>query len=542
MRSNPIREILESDDIQRKKTLFSFSVHDDDQKILVKFRLWATYNFPQYFKSKDAPFHKRQYQSKDLTSIDASNLRAYKGTASAFVDIAFRGAAKTARTKLFLAYCILNDMDHFRRYIKVLSADDTNSKQIVVDIYNMFVNPKVSEMYAEVFARTEFKREETMESFTTATGVKVYADTVGTAQRGALQEDARPDLILFEDFEDRITLYSAKKTRMIWANMEEARTGLAVGGSCIYNCNYVSELGNVHKLVEKARGSEYQDLLIQPIMNKHTGELAWPERYPIEEINKMRKDDEDFEGERMCEPSASKDILFDRARLDTMPVRQPVRESGQFRIFREYDPAHRYGSGHDVAGGVGLDSSTSVFIDFHTFPCEVVGTFASNAIKPESFGFEVKREQDIFGGCISAIENNKYDAAILAAKNQGATLFGHNRTDATRIEVQGIREWGWNTNGSTKPTMFLALTKAVEDGLLLLNDAGLIAEAKSYSRNDLIDREEDPRMTTRHFDLLTACAIAWQMNPHASVARPKHDDYALDDASEEYSAYSDIGF
>ncbi len=63
--------------------------------------------------------------------------------------------------------------------------------------------------------------------------------------------------------------------------------------------------------------------------------------------------------------------------------------------------------------------------------------------------------------------------------------------------------------------MMSAFKKAVEDGLLILNDEGLIAEAKTYSRNDLIDKEEDVRLTTRHFDLLVAAAIAWQMKDHA---------------------------
>ena len=52
--------------------------------------------------------------------------------------------------------------------------------------------------------------------------------------------------------------------------------------------------------------------------------------------------------------------------------------------------------------------------------------------------------------------------------------------------------------------MIFALSKAIEDGLLILNDINLINELKSYTRNDLIDDEHDPRLTTRHFDLLIA--------------------------------------
>lgn len=60
--------------------------------------------------------------------------------------------------------------------------------------------------------------------------------------------------------------------------------------------------------------------------------------------------------------------------------------------------------------------------------------------------------------------------------------------------------------------------EAIESGLVELNDEDLIAEMKSYTRNDLIDNPVDIRLTTRHFDLLIAFCLAWQMRHHA---RPK---------------------
>ncbi len=62
--------------------------------------------------------------------------------------------------------------------------------------------------------------------------------------------------------------------------------------------------------------------------------------------------------------------------------------------------------------------------------------------------------------------------------------------------------------------------KACNDGLVALNDKDLIQEAKSYTRNDLIDNSPDPRdvsNATRHFDLLCAAAISWQMKDTATV-------------------------
>lgn len=520
-----IKEILTKDDPVELKSLFSFDSSNTDEQVIAKFNLWGRKLFPQYFKSKDAPFHHQ---------INLDNLRVYREGIQ-FIDIAFRGAGKDVKTKLFIAFVIVNDMDHFRRYFKVLSEDGGNSKQSVTDIYNMLITPRVSRIYPETFEKTIFKREETMGGFTTATGIKVVADTVGTEQRGAIQEETRPDFIWFNDFETRKTLRSAVITRAIWDNMEEARTGLEKGAGGVYTCNYISELGNVHRLVTESL-SERKVVLILPIADEE-GNPTW-DRYTKEDIQIMKETDDDFEGERMCRPSASRDVLFDRERLEGMTVRQPIKESAGFKIYREFNPSHRYGSGHDVAGGVSLDSSTSVFIDFDVFPNEVVGVFASNTIKPEAFGDEIFRQTELFGGNIAAIENNKFDQAVLKAKQLGTRLYSYITGKDIKFNKGTARDYGWSTNSATKPKMFFDFAKAVQDGLLVLNDKDLIAEAKSYSRNELMDREADARLTTRHFDLLTAGAIAWQMRNHATIEN-KSD--VLDIYIEELPMYPDIG-
>lgn len=522
-----LQEILNSNDVTRILPLFTFTLAESNEVILFKFGLWSRYLFPQYFKAQDAAFH---------VQIDAGNLDTYRGSLKQFIDIAFRGAAKTARTKLFIAFVILNDKEHYRKYFKILCEDVDNSKQLVTDIYNMLVNAQVKRFYPDTFKETDAKREERMESFTTFSGVKVISDTVGTGQRGSLQEDARPDYIWFDDFETRKTLYSAKDTRKIWANMEEARTGLAKTGGCIYTCNYVSEQGNVHTLVVKESSSKR--ILIVPIMID--GVPTWS-YYTVAEINQMKIDDDDFEGERMCRPSASKDVLFDRASLDKQKPLEPVRVVGDLRIFKAYNPSHRYGSGDDVSGGVGLDSSTEVFFDFSTIPAQVAATFASNTIKPDTFGDQIKKDTDTFGGCITGIEKNNHGHATIArAKQLEVNMYYTQSKDVKIQNDSNPKEYGWHTNALTKPKMFFDFLKAVEDGLVELNDAELIAEAKAYTRNDLIDNEKDPRLVTatRHFDKLTAACIGWQMKDHAVVA-PEKVEYVPE--AEEAPLYSEIG-
>ena len=275
-----------------------------------------------------------------------------------------------------------------------MSADLTNAKQLCTDVYNMLIQPRILNLYPNTFIKSEFKREETMGAFTTATGIKVMSDTVGTEQRGAIQEEARPDFIIFNDIESRKTLRSAVISRNIWDNMEEARTGLQKGGSTVFLANYISEMGNVHKLVTE-KLSPSKSVMIVPIIED--GKPTW-DRYTLDEIKVIKQNADDYEGEYLCQPSASKDQYFDRASLDRMTPIEPIETLAGFKIFKKYNPSHRYAGGHDIAGGVGLDSSASVFIDFSTVPAQVVGTYNSNEILPEAFGDEIVREANIFGG------------------------------------------------------------------------------------------------------------------------------------------------
>lgn len=504
--ANLIKEIIDSGNAGELLALFSFD-EVDVTKLVLKFNLWSRYHFPQFFESPDAPFHKE---------IDENNAKAYLGIIDSFANLGFRGCAKTTRTKLFTAFVIANDLLHRRKYLKVLSQDGGNSKQFVTDVYNLLIDTRVKTLHPEIFEKTDTKREETMSSFTTATGVKLLADTVGSTQRGQIQDESRPDWVIFDDFETRQSLRSAVVTKSIWDNMEEARNGLAKNGVTLYLGNYLSERGNVHKIV--AKQSETNVVLNIPIIKD--GVPTWSARYSKEDIDKIKKNAEDFEGEYLGEPSKSKDVIFDRDKLDSMKWIEPIKEIAGQKIYKKYDPSHRYAAGADVAGGVGLDSSTSVFIDFSTIPAQVVATYANNEIKPDIFGDELCRQGERFGESLLAPEKNNHGHATIGRLKQIYPIEQIYETEAKEVRAIGTvgqqsREFGWETNGLTKPRMLFSLSKAIENGHLELNDKDLIAECRSYTRNDLMDAEVDVRLTTRHFDLLIACAIAWQMKDHA---------------------------
>jgi hypothetical protein len=506
-----IKKILfEGTDAQRKY-LFSFTVSTSSEDIYKKFQYFTRYFYPKFFKSKDAPFHKEMVMS--LISM-------LRGESDEFLNIGFRGCSKTTFTKLFVAFVIANDTEQSRKYFKVLSEDIKNSKQVVTDVYNLLIQPRVVVYYPELFAKTDQKREETMDRFTTSTGIKVISGSIGQEQRGQIQEDSRPDFLWFDDIESRNTLRSAVKTRQIWDNMQEAIHGLARGGITTYTCNYISERGNVHLLVERVKNK-----LIVPIIDDN-GIPTW-DRYTLDEIESIKAKADDFEGEYLCKPSASKDVLFSREILEKQVSIQPIKILAGFKIFKEFNAGHRIAGGGDVALGVGLDSSTTTFIDFDTVPAQVIGTYYNNEIKPDDFGDEMARQGRIFGECLLAPEKNNAGHATIGRLKQ---IYPMSRIHATRKKENGIHvpvlnEFGWDTNSLTKSKMLNDLSSAIDDGLLNLNDEDLIREARSYTRNDLMDRDIDPRLATRHYDLLISCCIAWQMKDYAVKSSHTKKEY-----------------
>ena len=495
----PVQKILDSDNPKKIRALFEFDRNTQPEIVMLKFHIWSRHFFHKFFLDSDAPHH---------PDADMHRIRVYLGLDPVFLNIAYRGDAKTTRAKLFRAFAITCDTGHFRRYMRVLSKDPANAKQSVTDIYNMLVSARLKRVYPEIFEKTENKREETMSSFTTSTGIKVTSKSIGTDQRGAVQDEARPDFDWYDDFETRGSLYSAAESHRIWQNMGEAVTGLAKGGGSEYTCNYLSERGNVHKLVLKTE-KRYQ--MIIPIAVKQNGRWVptW-KRYTREEVEYMEKHEEEFEGERLSKPSATKDVYFARAEVDKQIAVAPYEDINGLLFFKKFNPVNRTVSASDVGGGVGLDSSTNVVIDLDCIPAQVIATYANNEIKPDAHAHVIaKQNKQYFGACYTAIEKNYGSTNDIFKTIYPTEMIHKTERGENKVKFVNATEYGFESNGHTVPLIMAAFSTAVEDGLIDLNDERLIAEVRSYTTSDLMDGEADPRMTTRHFDLLRAAAIAW---------------------------------
>ena len=326
-----LADILANGTALEIRTIFNFDYTTETKEIIhKKFKLFTRAFFSRYLRESSAPFHEEM--GKNL-------IASYMG--QNFLNLAFRGSAKSTLAKLFLTFVILNDTKHYRKYIKVLSKDGKNPKQIVTDIYNMCV--EVRDIYGDVFEKDnkDIKREERMDSFTMRSGVKVTASTVGQTQRGNVQDAYRPDYIILDDVEDSESVRSLAITESIILTIEEAFNGLAKNGSWTCLGNYISEDGVIQYLREKRNKIE----MITPIANDLVitkGEFISCEPtwniFSQDKIKELYYDTTNFYGEYMCLKPDTK-VLTDKGfrEISTLQIGDMVMtHKNRFKKIRVY--------------------------------------------------------------------------------------------------------------------------------------------------------------------------------------------------------------
>lgn len=291
-----IKNIVDTGDQQKIIEAFAFDDRHPTGYIHFLFDYWARLFFPRYFQSEAPPFH---HEIMDYF-LSAYMGRPLPGGETNYVNLGFRGCAKTSLTKLMLTYLLLHDLTKKegsigrRQYIKVLTRNQNNARQIVTDVYNMMV--EVQDLYGNYFVKEDAKkREETMGSFTMTDGRKLLSGTIGMTQRGHLQDSFRPDFILFDDVEDNESIESLAQTEATINRIDEALAGLSADGTFVVNGNYISEEGVIQWFINMK--STYVHKI--PIVDD-SGEPTWPQRYPKEKIEDLRVDALDFYGDYLC--------------------------------------------------------------------------------------------------------------------------------------------------------------------------------------------------------------------------------------------------
>lgn len=207
--------------------------------------------------------------------------------------------------------------------------------------------------------------------------------------------------------------------------------------------------------------------------------------------------------------------LFDLVALAMQkPFRKkPIRRYGDWKIYYDYKPGHKYVVGGDPAEGHGGDHSAAVILDVTPLRPRVVATYKSDQIEPDRFAYELRDGAHRYGCPLIIVERNNHGHTTLAAlKRIYPPEFIYEETRDDGVNVVKTGRLGFPMNNATKPRVFYALKSAFDDELIECCAAPIIKEARVYDKSNLDEtarRRSAHKGTTKHFDLLTSLALAW---------------------------------
>ena len=417
------------------RPLKSDSVEEIAQKILFYNRLI----FFASMRYKDAPYHREI----DFAFAEQIHSLLNFGVPKYIIMLmyGFRESAKTTRVKMNESYMNLY-LEDMVDYTNVMSADGAGSIQFTMDMFNMFALSKIDRYFPEIiskdFARSK-KESQTMQKFTTTTGVTYSASSALKSKRGAVQADIsadgeidvkRPKQLILDDIENENTV----KSHVITQNIRDVINGAIDGldqmkGFTVVTANYLSLRGNINYLITKYKNNPRAFILNIPI-HDGTGEPTWPDKYcktdaeqlelQAEGITKVsietkRRESDNWNTEYLNNPSRSRVYFEDNvvSSLDEAALTEETfrveyaeaRGDGMLTIEQPRSNAV-YVMAVDSAKGNGGDYSAFTIWKTTGLRYEEVANFFSAYISPEDFAPFCANAATRFNHALIVPENN----------------------------------------------------------------------------------------------------------------------------------------
>ena len=511
-----------------------------------EFAAFAMYYFAEFFTYKIPGFQWLMYKALNEFT---------RGKFKFLLWVMFRESAKTTIAKIYVVYVICYRK---KRFVNWDAYDKGNAEAALFDIATWLqTNSRLLNDFGQLFYEessrdaVRYAKMKRINEFITSNRVKVKAYSTQESTRGRIFDRYRPDLYVVEDFETSKTMESVPITAKIVKHIDELKSGLSVDGQVIFLCNYISETGSVAMLITEAKENPMSWRMQMVSVEDANGEIAWPDKYVatndeaakinvkrarnewVVSIDQLRKDlnaggRKVFEAEMMNSPEASGELFFDREKVDKdierAKVKKPIKAVGGLSIWEEYSAKQRYAFGGDTSKGVMRDACASVGIRFAPTTEKsalVIGTYASNTIAPDLFGDEMAAHGRLFGECLLAPElNNTGYATVTRLKGlKYPRIYRKVHTD--QVGKQITKDLGWEATSANVATIYFNFRSAYENGEIIIYCPALLAELRAFTKRDLdhsskrVEGEQVQGVTTRHFDLLRAACIAWEMRTNS---------------------------
>lgn len=509
--------------------------------------------FPEMFTFPTPPFHAQWYKlMQGFRHPETGKLFTF------LVLIGFRESAKTSIAKLYALWMIVTGQ---RKFISYVAYDKESSTDALFDIATWLqTNSLLIEDFGQLFYSetmgSDRPEKRSIANFVTANGVRVKASTIRKTMRGKVSGFDRPDMYIFDDFENAVTKKSGVITRQVIEFFKEVIPGMAADARCIFVCNRISDTGSVAWLEDTAQGNP--DWIVSEIKVEENGVVMWPGKFvktdaeaeianknvtnpslrvrSLESLKRtMNKDGRfHYEQEMLNQPIVQGDRFFDiekiDARIDVLRAREwqdedpekPnfMKKEGDWKIWGYFDdelPDHKqhlYVISADIAEGHGGDSSVIQVLDITE--SRQVQEYESNHIGPDALGLLMVQSGKAFGHCLLAPERNNmgHTTVTIIKQERYDPIFREKSVD--KITDKPIHKFGWETNAKTKPIMLFEFKRDFEAGLIEINSIPLLREMRSFTNNELTITNSDPE-ASNHFDRVIAMAIAWQARKQPQI-------------------------
>ena len=162
-----------------------------------------------------------------------------------------------------------------------------------------------------------------------------------------------------------------------------------------------------------------------------------------------------------------------------------------FRIYHNPEPDHSYVALCDCAGGVGQDFSTVVVVDVTTKPYRVAMVYANNTISPLMFPFVIENISKRYNEALAIVESNNDMGGQVSYILYNELEYENTLTTSRDKKGLEIRVGGKGAIAGVKMTRKVKsagcsnLKAMVENGLLVLNDMGIIQELGTFIANSV---------------------------------------------------------
>jgi len=366
--------------------------------------------------------------------------------------------------------------------------------------------------------------------FLTSNGTRVQAVTTGQPIRWMIFWPNRPDFIIYDDFENNITKKSWPKTKAVIEHFDEMFWALAPHWAVIFCCNKISDTWSVAWLYDKFEwnrdGKIYERAVIE------NDEITWKSKYVFtdkeaDEVNwkikdkakrvmsleslkrTMNKDGRKmFEQEMLNQPVVDGERFFDIELIDErMKYLKEIdyTRDGNWRIWEEYDPLHKYTISADVSEWYWLDSSVIEVINQTTW--EQVAEYESNQIPPWLFADQlIDASENYWNAKLTPERNSIGNAVITSIQEKGYWNLLTTQKVINKKWWWTENRYGWYTNSTSKSKMLFDLQRDFNDGSLIINSIPALREMRWFANGNLKVNSFDEEQTN-HFDRVMALAI-----------------------------------